>query len=213
MLKIFTKSNTCNISDLHNSLLTILKQTITSTSAHNKWLLLPRDQALILSNQIRLIQRSRINLGKLYWLQFCVPRQFPKFCDIWEGRTCPPTWASYQIRKTAGCACWERFSPLRRLLRKLLVSDPGMHHSTCVMHVQWCMSGSLTCGDGDPGIPSACAPAILRIWPEAHDTIFRNCRQKEGLSLILNPRIMLIWWNKNRSCELMLSPCWLRTCN
>ena len=26
------------------------------------------------------------------------------------------------------------------------VSDPDLHHSTCVTHVPWCMSGSLTCG-------------------------------------------------------------------
>ena len=34
-----------------------------------------------------------------------------------------------------------------------------MHHGTCVMHAQWCMSGSLTCGGGEnvPGIPCACA--------------------------------------------------------
>ena len=45
-----------------------------------------------------------------------------------------------------------------------------MHHGTCVTHVPWCMSGSLTCGDGEnvPGIPGACALAILRIWQEAH---------------------------------------------
>ena len=45
-----------------------------------------------------------------------------------------------------------------------------MHHGTCVTHVPWCMSGSLTCGDGEnvPGIPGACAPAILRICEEAH---------------------------------------------
>ena len=83
-------------------------------------------------------------------------------------------WASYQIRKIAGCACAGNAGnvfPRRRFQRKLLVSDPGMHHGTCVTHVPWCMSGSLTCGDGEnvPGIPSACAPAILRIWQEAHD--------------------------------------------
>ena len=82
-------------------------------------------------------------------------------------------WASYQIRKIAGCACAGNAGnvfPRRRFQRKLLVSDPGMHHGTCVTHVPWCMSGSLTCGDGEnvPGIPGACAPAILRIWQEAH---------------------------------------------
>ena len=149
MLKIVTKSNTCNISDLHNSLLTILKQTITSTSAHNKWLLLPRDQALILSNQIRLIQRSRINLGKLYWLQFCVPRQFPKFCDMWEGRTRPPTWASYQIRKTAGFACWERFSPFADF------------KGNCWLAIPACITAraSRTCSD----VCLDCLPAVTGI--------------------------------------------------
>ena len=43
--------------------------------------------------------------------------------------------------------------------RKPLVSDPGMHHGTCVNHVPWFMSGSLTCDDGEKvsGIPGACA--------------------------------------------------------
>ena len=85
-------------------------------------------------------------------------------------------WASYQIRKIAGCACAGNAGnvfPRRRFQRKLLVSDPGMHHGTCVTHVPWCMSGSLTCGDGEnvPGIPGACTPAILRIWQEAHGSI------------------------------------------
>ena len=54
--------------------------------------------------------------------------------------------------------CRERFSRYR-LQRKPLVSDPGMHHGTCVTHVAWCMSWSLTCGGGEnvPGIPCACA--------------------------------------------------------
>ena len=83
------------------------------------------------------------------------------------------SWASYQIRKIAGCACAGNagnVSPRRRFQRKPLVSDPGMPHGTCVTHVPWCMSGSLTCGEGENvlGIPGACAPAILRIWQEAH---------------------------------------------
>ena len=72
-----------------------------------------------------------------------------------------PTWASCQIRKIAGCACAGNagnVSP-KRLQRKSLVSDPGVHHGTCVTHVPWCMSGSLTHGGGEnvPGIPGACA--------------------------------------------------------
>ena len=42
--------------------------------------------------------------------------------------------------------CRKRF-PRHRLQRRPLVSDPGMHHGTCVAHVLWCMSGSLTRGD------------------------------------------------------------------
>ena len=54
--------------------------------------------------------------------------------------------------------CLERF-PRHQLQRKPLVSDPGMHHDTCVTHVPWCMSRSLTHGGGEnvPGIPCACA--------------------------------------------------------
>ena len=53
--------------------------------------------------------------------------------------------------------CRERF-PRHRLQMKLPVNDPGMHHGTCVAHVPWCMSGSLTRGGGEnvPGIPGAC---------------------------------------------------------
>ena len=55
--------------------------------------------------------------------------------------------------------CRERF-PSHWLQRKPLVSDHGMHHDTCVTHVPWWMSGSLT-SDGMenvpdiPGIPDA----------------------------------------------------------
>ena len=87
-------------------------------------------------------------------------------------------WASYQIRKIAGCACAGNAGnvfPRRRFQRKSLVNGPGMHHGTCVTHVPWCMSGSFTCGDGKniPGIPGACAPAILRIWQEAHESMHK----------------------------------------
>ena len=53
--------------------------------------------------------------------------------------------------------CWDRF-PRQRLQMKPLDSDRGMHHGTCVTHVPWCMSGSLTRDGGVnvPGIPGAC---------------------------------------------------------
>ena len=71
-------------------------------------------------------------------------------------------WASCQIRKIAGCACAGNAGnvfPTYRLQRKPQVSDPGMHHGTCVTHVPWCMSESLIRGGGEnvPGIPGACA--------------------------------------------------------
>ena len=47
--------------------------------------------------------------------------------------------------------CRERF-PHHRLQMKPLVSDPGMHHGTCVTHVPWRMSGSLArCGGDNDG--------------------------------------------------------------
>ena len=45
------------------------------------------------------------------------------------------SWASCQIRNIAACACAGNAGnvfPRRRLLRKPLVSDPSMHHGTCV---------------------------------------------------------------------------------
>ena len=92
--------------------------------------------------------------------------------EVWVGYSDAP-WASFQIRKVVGCACAGNAGnvfPRDRLQRKPLVSDPNMHHGTCVTHVLWCMSGSLTGGRGEnvPSIPGACASAILRIWQEAH---------------------------------------------
>ena len=52
---------------------------------------------------------------------------------------CVP-WASYQIRKIAGCACAGNAGnvfPRRRFQRKPLVSVPGMHHGTCVTHIAY----------------------------------------------------------------------------
>ena len=54
--------------------------------------------------------------------------------------------------------CRERF-PRHQLQRKPLVGDPEMHHDTCVTHVPWWMSGSLTRSSVEhvSGIPGACA--------------------------------------------------------
>ena len=109
-------------------------------------------------------------------------------------------WASYQISKIAGCACAGNAGnvfPRRRFQRKPLISDPGMHHGTCVTHVPWCMSGSLTCGYGEnvPGIPGACAPAILRIWQEAHWTTSSSSLHNEILIKINRGFMLLLLLN------------------
>ena len=44
--------------------------------------------------------------------------------------------------------CRKRF-PRRLIQKKLLVSDLGMYHGTCVRHVPWFMLGSLTRGSGE----------------------------------------------------------------
>ena len=82
--------------------------------------------------------------------------------NTFPSNFCILQWASWQIRKIAGYAYAGNagnVSPRRRLQMKPLVSDPGMHHDTCVTHVPWCMSGSLFRGGGEnvPGILGACA--------------------------------------------------------
>ena len=86
-------------------------------------------------------------------------------------------WASCQIHKIAGAHALGMpgtFSPSPQ------VSDPDMHHGTCVTHVPWCMPGSLTRsflwnrrrGKTFPAFPAHAQPAILRIWYEAHWLIY-----------------------------------------
>ena len=76
-----------------------------------------------------------------------------------------------------------------------------MHHGTCVTHVPWCMSGSLTCGDGEniPGIPGACAPAISRIWQEAHARIVHA---EENVPLT-HWRLSVIWLSNHHKLPFM----------
>ena len=52
-------------------------------------------------------------------------------------------WASYEIRKIAGCACAGNAG---NISPPPPVNDPYMHHGTCVTHVPWCMLRSLTSG-------------------------------------------------------------------
>ena len=69
-----------------------------------------------------------------------------------DDKHLPDLWVAYAPRMSG------RFSRCR-IKRKPLVSDPGMHHGTCVTHVPWCMTGSLTHSGGKnvPGVSGACA--------------------------------------------------------
>ena len=62
--------------------------------------------------------------------------------------------------------CREPF-PRRRLLRKPLVSDPGMHHGTCRDACQGRLPAVV--GKTIPAFPANAQPAIWRIWQEAHN--------------------------------------------
>ena len=134
-------------------------------------------------------------------------------CQLFVGSNYHPNqWASCQIRKIVGCACAGNAGnvfPTRRLQRKPLVSDPGMHHSTCVTHVPWCMSGLLTCGGGEnvPGIPGACAPAVLRIWQEAHGPIL----SKSMFVLVVMFVVVLISWRFSLQASSHLIDLWRTT--
>ena len=89
--------------------------------------------------------------------------------DPQYGALSYPAWASCQIRKVAGAhapGMPGTFSPSPQM------SDPDMHHGTCVTHVPWCMPGSPTSGflwnrrrgKTFPAFPAHAQPAILRIW-------------------------------------------------
>ena len=96
------------------------------------------------------------------------PMCFAEGMGIWICLNCSvdPTirhfnssWTCYQTCKIAGCAgnAGNGFRTTD-FKGKPLVGGPGMQHRTCVTHVSWCMSGSLTCGGGEnvPSIPGAC---------------------------------------------------------
>ena len=127
----------------------------------------------------------------------CDAAYFKDYIHMWH--ICNPWGMMCHIRKIAGCACAGNAGnvfPRRRFQKKPLVSDPGMHHGTCVAHVPWCMSGSLTCGNGEnvPGIPGACAPTILRILQEAHEGLCATYHFQFNRSNVKVTRLVRIFW-------------------
>ena len=91
------------------------------------------------------------------------------------------------------------------------VSDPDMHHGTCVTHVSWCMPGSLTRG------------FLWRVWREKHSRLSRRMHNPQfyvpGKRPIQHNAIYLVQAHTHKRClviycllifsaeELMLS--WL----
>ena len=92
------------------------------------------------------------------WFQIVV-------CNMTAVLSCPhgPLARYVKLRVAHAPGMPGTFSPSSR------VSDPDMHHGTCVTHVPWCMSGSLTSGflwsrwrgKTFPAFPAHAQPAML----------------------------------------------------
>ena len=103
----------------------------------------------------------------------------------------------------------ERY-PHHWLQRKPLVRDPGMHHSTCVTHVPWCMSGSLTRGGGEkfsafPAHSQTCRFTYLARVPCQSDPahlLFTLCSYFFGPSLKQTQRYCLILCHNSDMCGI-----------
>ena len=97
--------------------------------------------------------------------------------------------------------CREHF-PRHWLQRKPLVSDPGMHHGTCITHVSWWMSGSLTRGDGGnvPSIPGARA-----IRKFVCSIMWNNIVVFSMMyGLLISHYLMILWFSPGHGSKLRL---------
>ena len=99
--------------------------------------------------------------------------------------------------------CCERF-PRHWLQRKPLVSDPGMHHGTCVAHVSWCMSGSLTHvgRENTPSIPGACATRIFTYLVRGPCPSNKHIRQSDVYLISDRQLLILKEVPRHHSCGL-----------
>ena len=113
----------------------------------------------------------------------------------WHSPLIPLFWASYQIRKIAGCTCTGNAG-----------NDPDMHHGTCVTHVPWCMPGSLT---------SSFLWSRLRGKRSLHSRRMRNpqCRVSGKRPMVKSMHsadwlVHTTWWQlTNQLCELTSPRC------
>ena len=139
------------------------------------------------------------------------------------GKPLPPS-AMGLLPDAQNCGlrmCRECF-PRHRFQRKPLISDTGMHHGTCVKHVPWCMSGSLTNGGGEnvPGIPGVCAArnfAYLVRGPWQPDALMLAtiCMWHWSRCRILVPSyggtMVFVWaWELVHMVRLVMLPSWTR---
>ena len=115
------------------------------------------------------------------------------------GMTNPASWYTHhqslvrlvKLRVAHAPGMPKAFSPPPR------ISDPDMHHSTCMTHVPWCLPGSLTNGflwsrwrENVPDIPGACATRNFTYLVRGRlcDSVAQVARQDEQ---------GLIWtWNR-----------------
>ena len=118
--------------------------------------------------------------------------------------------------------CRERFPCHRLTKRNPLVRDPGIHHGTCVTHVPWCMSGSLTPGGGEnvPDIPGACATRNSTYLARDPWNVFRLneplCRKPSAISGCPSQGQVMWSFDISAGCQqiffdwhgLVLSPAW-----
>ena len=98
-------------------------------------------------------------------------------------------------------------SPHHRFQRKPPVSDPSMHHGTCVAHVQWCMSGSLTRSGGEnvPGIPAECTTREFRYLARALGDIYVwLCLLISQVIVFFTDFLSCFMWDIQRSAQSRL---------
>ena len=101
-------------------------------------------------------------------------------------------WASCQIRKIAGAhapGMPGTFSPSPQ------VSDPDMHHGTCVTHVPWCMPGSPTSGF---------------IWNRRRgETIPAFPARMRNLQFYVSGKRPMMWWERWLSTSWIFHLLWV----
>ena len=143
-----------------------------------KYALLARKTSFKMRNYTIVQWKFSISCSKLLWIVSEIVNSTLYFHPL----------AFYQIRSIAGCACTGdagNVFPHRRLQRKPLLKNPGIHHGTCVTHVPWCMSGSLAPVGGE-NVPAISAHAHPQ-FPYLAKGPFHNIHG-------LHARYLLTWY-------------------